>query len=200
MHLDFFHVFSPDVLSVTIAHAGLWGPLLYMVVIALSVVISTIPGAPLAVVAGTLWSPLLAGAYTVLGGFSGALIAYAIGRTVGQPAVKRLTGKTLIFAEVEGEKTLGAMVFITRLLPVFSFDLVSYGAGLLGLSLPLYAGATLFGMIPSTLLLTFMGDRIQLNPLVIFELALAFTVLFVAVPVTMHRYNVLNLKTLMSWE
>ena len=66
--------------------------------------------------------------------------------------------------------------------------------------MPLYAGATLFGMIPSTLLLTFAGDRIQFDPLVIGELSIIFAVIFVAIPIAMHRYNVLNLKTLMSWD
>lgn len=209
MHFDFLPAFlqtlNADALSAAIAHAGVWGPLLYMFMIALSVVISTIPGAPLAVVAGTIWSPLLAGVYTVVGGFSGALVAYAIGRTVGQSAVKALTGKTLTFSQdistqSKTEQTLSWLIFVTRLLPVVSFDLVSYGAGIAGLSMPMYAGATLFGMIPSTLLLTFMGDRIQFDPVIIGELAIVFAVVFVAVPIAMHRYNVFNLKALMSWD
>ena len=210
MHFDFLQALlqniNPETLSATIAHAGVWGPLMYMLVIALSVVVSSIPGAPLAVVAGTIWSPLLAGVYTVAGGFSGALVAYAIGRTVGQSAIKALTGKTLTLSQEissenhKTEQTLGWMIFVTRLLPVFSFDLVSYGAGIAGLSMPTYAGATLFGMIPSTLLLTFAGDRIQFDPAVIGELAAVFAVVFIALPIAMHRYNVLNLKTLISWE
>lgn len=200
MPLDFLHTLTPHTLAASVIQAGAWGPLLYILVIALSVVISSIPGAPLAVVAGTLWHPLLAGFYTVLGGFSGALVAYTIGRSVGHSAVKTLTGKTLKFSESEGAQTLGLLVFITRLLPVFSFDLVSYGAGIAGLPLPTYAGATLFGMIPSTLLLTFAGDRIQFDASIILSLTLLFTLLFVVAPVVMHRYNLFNIKTLMSWE
>ncbi|MEL6777507.1 MAG: TVP38/TMEM64 family protein, partial [Cyanobacteria bacterium J06597_16] len=95
-HLDFLS--NPDYLTSTIAQAGLWGPLLYIVVIMISVVISQIPGAPLAIAAGTIWPPLLAGVYTVIGGFSGALIAYALGNRMGQPLIKMLTGKTLSFS------------------------------------------------------------------------------------------------------
>ena len=171
--------------------------------ITLSVVVSSIPGAPLAIVAGTVWSPWSAGLYTVIGGFSGALIAYGIGRTICLSAIIALSGKTILTNQFETEareKTVIWLVFITRLLPVVSFDLVSYGAGIAGLSMPLYAGATLFGMIPSTLLLTFAGDRIQFDPLVIGELSIIFAVIFVAIPIAMHRYNVLNLKTLMSWD
>lgn len=38
------------------------GPLIYMAIITVSVVVSQIPGAPLAVAAGAVWDPLLAGA------------------------------------------------------------------------------------------------------------------------------------------
>jgi len=194
------HLVSPESLSAAVTQAGPWGPLLYMAVIALSVVVSQIPGAPLALVAGALWSPLLAGLYTVIGGFSGAMIAYALGKTVGQPLVKALTGKTVSFSTEHGEKTLGWLIFITRLVPVFSFDLVSYGAGMAGLSLPLYAGATLFGMVPSTMLLTFAGDRMQVSSTTMLSLGSLFVVAFIAIPTLLYRYNWLNVRSLMSWE
>ncbi|MEM6596637.1 MAG: TVP38/TMEM64 family protein [Cyanobacteria bacterium P01_C01_bin.69] len=199
-HPGMQHFVSPESLSVAVTQAGPWGPLLYIAVIALSVVISQIPGAPLAVVAGALWPPLLAGLYTVIGGFSGAMIAYALGKTVGQPLVKALTGKTLSFSADHGEKTLGWMIFITRLVPVFSFDLVSYGAGMAGLSLPIYAGATLFGMVPSTLLLTYAGDSMQFSSATMLELGGVFAVAFVGIPLLMHRYNWLNIRSLVNWE
>lgn len=199
-HPDLQHLMSPESLSIAVTQAGRWGPLLYMAVIALSVVVSQIPGAPLAVIAGALWSPLLAGTYTVIGGFSGAMIAYGLGKAVGQPLVKALTGKTLTFSTEQGDKTLGWLVFVTRLVPVFSFDLVSYGAGMAGLSLPIYAGATLFGMVPSTLLLTYAGDRMQFSSATMLELGGILAVAFVGIPVLMHRHNWLNIRSLVSWE
>ncbi|MEL7331559.1 MAG: TVP38/TMEM64 family protein [Cyanobacteria bacterium J06560_2] len=191
---------TPELMADKVLQAGDLGPILYMALIALSVVLSQIPGAPLAVIAGTIWPPLLAGVYTVIGGFSGAIIAYGLGKVLGQPVIKKLTGKQISFSSEHSDRTLGWMVFITRLVPVFSFDLVSYGAGMVGLSLPVYASATLLGMVPSTLLLTFMGDRIQLDPTVILSLAIAFTLLFVAMPYLMYRYNWLNMRMLISWE
>ncbi|MEL7358196.1 MAG: TVP38/TMEM64 family protein [Cyanobacteria bacterium J06560_6] len=195
--IEFLH---PSHLSATIHHAGPWGPMLYMVVIAVSVVVSQIPGAPLAVVAGTLWSPLMAGVYTVIGGFSGALIAYGLGRWVGQPLVKALTGKTLSFDNEQSGQALGWLVFVTRLLPVVSFDLVSYGAGIARLSMPTYAGATLFGMMPSTFLLTYMGDRIHFTASATLVLGEMFVLLFVGMPLLLYRYNWLNIRTLLSWS
>lgn len=187
---------NPTSLPSTLASMGIWGPLLYIAIITLSVVISQIPGAPLAVAAGVVWDPLLAGVYTVIGGFSGALIAYGLGKVMGQSIIMALTGKTLSFAT--GQRYLGWIIFITRLLPVFSFDLVSYGAGIAGLSLPTYASATFFGMVPSTLLLTYLGGSLQLSGAVMTSLAASFLLLFVGIPVLLYHYNWLNIRDLVS--
>ena len=195
--MDCLQFLSLDSLQTTVANAGSSGPVLYIMIIALSVVVSQIPGAPLAVMAGSLWSPLAAGAYTVVGGFTGALIAYGLGWHVGEPLVKALTGRTLQFDHEQSETALGLLIFVTRLLPVVSFDLVSYGAGMARLSLPMYAGATLFGMVPSTFLLTYMGDLIHLDGSAVWGMGALF-VLFFGLPLLMYRYNWLNVRSLLS--
>lgn len=189
---------SLDHLPIILKQLGVWGPLLYIAIITLSVVVSQIPGAPLAVAAGAVWDPLFAGIYTIVGGFSGALIAYALGRTMGPSIITALTGKTLRITT--GHQYLGWVIFTTRLLPIFSFDLISYGAGIAGLSLPTYAGATFLGMVPSTLLLTYLGGSIHLSPWMMAEMALIFLVLFVGIPAVLHRYNWLNVNQLVSWD
>ncbi|MGD1854462.1 MAG: TVP38/TMEM64 family protein [Leptolyngbyaceae cyanobacterium] len=189
---------NPQSLPATIEQLGVGGPLIYIVIITLSVVISQIPGAPLAVAAGTIWHPLWAGIYTVIGGFSGALIAYGLGKTIGPAIVKSLTGKT-IHLSVD-RHYLGWMIFVTRLLPIFSFDLISYGAGIARLPLPVYASATLFGMVPSTLLLTYLGDSLQPSSWAITSMMAIFLTLFIGIPALLYQYNGLNLREFISWE
>lgn len=168
---------------------GAWAPFLYIILIALSVVISPIPGAALAVVAGAVWGAILAGIYSIIGGFIGSLIAYFLGYSLGRSTIKAITGKAIYFSQRRGEIYVGWIIFITRLLPVLSFDLISYGAGISGLSLPIYAIATLLGMIPSTLLLTYMGSAFTMS----LPLAIAFTTIFLAlltvVPWGMQKHN-----------
>lgn len=199
------HLINPAHFISTLEHAGPWGPAAYIAIIAISVVISQIPGAPLAIAAGALWHPILAALYTIIGGFSGALIAYGLGNRMGQPLIKALTGKTLNFSTAQGEIYLGWIIFTTRLLPIFSFDLISYAAGIARLSLPIYASATLFGMIPSTLLLTGLGGSVHLSDVhfsssaIALLLGLCFAV-FVGIPALMHRYNWFNISAVVSWE
>jgi uncharacterized membrane protein YdjX (TVP38/TMEM64 family) len=44
--------------------------------------------------------------------------------------------------------------------PIFSFDIVSYGAGLTKMSLKAFAFATFVGMIPPTFALTYLGSAV----------------------------------------
>ncbi len=194
------NLFTPDSFRQLVKSLGLLGPLVYISVLALSVVISPVPSAPLAVVAGAIWGSTLAGIYSVIGGFIGSLIAYFLGRTLGRSAVKGLTGKAIYFSKRRGEVYLGWLIFITRLLPVLSFDLISYGAGITGISLPIYATATLLGMIPSTFLLTYMGSAFSVQMPVAVALAVIFLIVLIALPWGIKRYNWLGMRDVIRFE
>ena len=53
-----------------------------------------------------------------------------------------------------------AIVFVSRLLPFISFDLVSYAAGLTPLKTWRFAVATLAGIIPASFLLAHFGGEL----------------------------------------
>lgn len=194
------NLLTPDGFQLAVKSLGFAGPLLYIVGLTVSVVISPIPSAPLAVVAGAIWGPVLAGIYSVIGGFLGSLIAYFLGRTLGRSAIKALTGKIIYFSKKRGEIYLGWFIFITRLLPVLSFDLISYAAGIANLSLPIYVTATLLGMIPSTLLLTSMGKSFTLGLPLGITFSLIFLLLLVGVPWAIRKYNWLGMKDVVRIE
>ena len=191
---------DPDQLTDCLAQSGAWGPMLYILLLILSVVVSQIPGAPLAVAAGAVWGPLAAGTYTVIGGFGGALIAYGLGRWVGPAIIQRITGKKLFFTKQCGTAYLGGLIFATRLLPLLSFDLVSYGAGMVRLSFPVYALATFLGMLPSTFLLTYMGGSIHLGGGAIALFSMILVILFVGIPALLHRLDCLDMQKFVRWE
>lgn len=193
-------LFSAEGLKQAIQSWGWSGVLVYIGILMLSVIISPIPSAPLAVAAGMVWGPIPAGIYSVVGGFLGGLLAYFIGYTLGRSAVRALTGKLVYFSKERGEIYLGWVIFITRLLPVLSFDLISYGAGITGLSLPIYATATLLGMIPSTLFLTFLGSTFTVGLPVGIVLSVLFFVLLVGLPYGIHRYNWFNMSDILYLE
>lgn len=90
---------------------------------------------------------------------------------------------------------------MTRLFPVLPFDLVSYGAGIAGLSLPIYATATLLGMIPSTFLLAYAGDALKTGqPLLGSALTISFLAVLFILPWGIRRYNWFDLRDIIRFE
>lgn len=191
---------TPEGFRQGVKNLGVLGPLVYIGILTLSVVVSPIPSAPLAVVAGAMWGTILAGIYSVIGGFLGSLIAYFLGRTLGRSAIKALTGKIIYFSKQRGETYLSWLIFITRLLPIFSFDLISYAAGIAGLSLPKYAIATFLGMIPSTFLLTYMGGVFKIGMPLGIAISIVFLIILIGLPWLIRRYNWLGMKDVFRVE
>ena len=195
-----YDVFSRAGLKTFATDLGPWGPLVYIAIIAIAVVVSQIPGVPLAVAAGALWGPLTAGLYSVIGGFIGGVAAYALGRTLGRSVMLVLVGRVMIFDKARGERYLGLVIFFSRLLPLFPFDIISYAAGLSGLSFGIYALATLLGMIPSTLLLTYLGASFTESLNLGLGLSLAAVVVLLGLPLLVQRYNWFGLRNSVRLE
>ncbi|MBF2035921.1 MAG: TVP38/TMEM64 family protein [Leptolyngbyaceae cyanobacterium T60_A2020_046] len=189
-------LFTPAELRQTVEHLGHWGPTLYMGILALSVIISPIPGAPLVVMGGVVWGPV-AGAYSIVGGFAGGLVAYAIGRTLGQSAVQALTGRSLTIA-AEGEDIGAGLVLVSRLLPVLPFGFLSYGWGMANVPARSYAIATLLGMTPPTLLLSYLGESFTAQASGALVLTVVVLLLLVGLPLLLRRGAPLNLQDLIQ--
>jgi uncharacterized membrane protein YdjX (TVP38/TMEM64 family) len=194
------NLFSQDGFGVFVEHLGWLGPLLYILLIAISVVVSQLPGVPLAIAAGAAWGGFEAGIYSIIGGFSGGMVAYFIGRTLGRSAVKALTGRIMYFSKERGEPIIGLLLFVTRLLPLFSFDIMSYAAGITRLSLPIYIPATLLGMIPSTFLLTFLGSSLKLSMTQTLAMSGVALLILVLIPIFLQRSRWLKLNELVHFE
>jgi uncharacterized membrane protein YdjX (TVP38/TMEM64 family) len=144
-------------LSQAVHAAGMWAMLSFVLILALSVVVSYLPGVPLAAIAGMTWGGLMGGALVVVGGTLGALIAYLIGRYLGASAVAALAGVTIRPREGVGRRSLTILVLVSRLIPLIPFDVVSYAGGVAGLGVRHFLVATVVGMTPSALMLTYVG-------------------------------------------
>jgi len=194
------NLFTPAGLAQTAQDMGAFAILIYIFCLIIAIVISPIPGTPLIIAAGAIWGPVPAAIYATIGSFIGGLIAYFIGRTLGRSAVKVLTGKVIHFSKHRGEIYLGFVMFFARLLPVLPFDLMSYGAGLAKLSLPIYATASLLGAIPCNFFLTHLGAAFTLNKTMLVIMASLFIILLVGLPWGIQRYNWFGMRDTIRLE
>lgn len=184
----------------SIQNLGQLGVFTYIGFLIVAIVIGPVPSTPVTVAAGAVWGPLQAALYGVIGLFLGSVAAYLIGRTLGRSTVQALTGKSVYFSKHRGEIYLGWIVFVTHLLPFLPYDLVSYGAGISGMSLPIFAVANLLGLIPNTLLLTHMGSAFTIGFPIAVALAGVFLVMLVLLPWGVKRHNWLGLRDTIRLE
>ena len=156
-----FNLFTDrDLLLASVRQLGGLGPLLLIALIVLAVVFNPLPSAPVAIAAGALYGHTLGTVYVVIGAQLGAMIAFLITRTLGYG----FTGKHLldsrVFGRFSSQNALTAIVFVSRLVPFMSFDLMSYAAGLSAIKFWRFALATLLGLMPISFILAHMGDEL----------------------------------------
>ena len=191
---------SPQTFAESIKSMGSLGILAYIAFLIVAIVVGPIPSTPVTVAAGAVWGPLPAALYGVMGLCLGSLAAYWIGRTLGRSAVQALMGKSIYFSKHRGEIYLGWIVFVTHLLPVMPYDLVSYGAGISGLAFPIFAVANVLGLIPNTLLLTHMGSALTIGLPIALALAIVFLVVLIVLPWGVKQHNWLGLRDTIRME
>ncbi|MFP4483902.1 MAG: TVP38/TMEM64 family protein [Spirochaetaceae bacterium] len=175
------------------ADLGWTGPAAYVGILALTVVVSQLPGLPLAVGAGMLWGVLPGFLLSLCGGFLGSVVAYFIGRRLGRDAVYAFTGRRFSFKQGVVTRVAGIFIGITRLIPVLPFDMVSYAAGIAGIPFGVYAAATLLGMAPSTLLIVYLGSTMALGTAGALALSAVAAAAVIIVPYVLHKTGLVPL-------
>ena len=168
---------------------GVMAPVVFVGVMALAVVVSPIPSLPLDLAAGAAFGPLFGTVYAVIGAEIGAIVSFLIGRKLGRAVIARILKNDVVFCEKCSDHHLIGFVFLSRLLPVFSFDLVSYGAGLTSMSLKAFALATFVGMIPPTFALVYFGSSTLAADWLVFLLGLVLVGLLVVLPKLIMQYQ-----------
>ena len=150
-----------DGLVATIRDLGIFGPLLIIGLMSVAIVLNPLPSAPVALAAGAVYGHLLGTIYIVVGAEIGAIIAFFIARWAGYDFTRRYFGETGALRRIRSQNTLTAMVFVSRLIPFVSFDLVSYAAGLSPIHPWRFALATLLGLIPVSFTLAHFGAELE---------------------------------------
>lgn len=138
---------------------GAAGPLAVIALMVLAIMVSPIPSAPIAVAAGAAYGHGWGTLYVMLGAELGALAAFGLACLLGRDALQRWFGDRLPVGWLGSQNVLMTVVFASRLVPFISFDVVSYAAGLTGLSWWRFALATLAGIAPASFLLAHVGGE-----------------------------------------
>lgn len=137
---------------------GIWGPIVVAGVYILACVLMA-PGSVLTVGAGFLFG-LVGGTITAsVGSTLGACAAFLVGRTVARGWVEQKVVRRPKFKAID--RAVGRegfkIVLLTRLSPIFPFNLLNYAYGLTEVRFWSYALASWLGMLPGTVLFVYIG-------------------------------------------
>ena len=114
---------------------------------------------------GMVYGPLWGTAITWLGAMLGAFAAFGLARALGRPFVKRAASRGE-WHKIDDwlARQGGSAVFISRFLPVISFNMINYAAGLAPISWRTFTWATGLGILPMTMLMVILGDQFDALP------------------------------------
>jgi len=139
-----------------------WGHWGVLASIGLMVVHSFLPfpAELVALANGMLYGPVWGTVITWVGAMLGAFLAFGLSRAFGRPFVEAMVARRhwQRLDDWTGEHA-AQMVFLARFLPVISFNLVNYAAGLTRISWWTFGWTTGLGILPMTVLMAAMGDQ-----------------------------------------
>lgn len=183
--------FDPAWIEASLDRWGFLAPLGYVLLRVVAILVTVFPNAPLDVAGGIMFGPFWGTVYSLLGSEAGAIACFVLARLLGRDAIVRLLHRDITFSDRLAQSQMALLVLLARLEPIFSFALVSYGAGLTKMSLRAFALATLVGMAPGTVLLNYYGKSLfrGFNPLLQVGTGLMLVVLLFVVPVWVRRKN-----------
>ncbi len=143
---------------------GVWAPVVSFLLMVLQSVAAPLPAFVITIANGLLlgavWGTLLSWSSAMVG----AALCFGIARALGRPVVEGLAGATPVArADAFFARYGSAAVLIARLVPVISFDVVSYAAGLTRIGLPAFLVATGIGQLPATIVYSVLGENLTVG-------------------------------------
>ncbi len=121
--------------------------------------VAFLPGSVLTLGAGVVFGVWLGALYVFIGATLGATAAFLVGRYLARNWVAQKIANNDKFNAIDravGKEGL-KIVLLTRLSPIFPFNLLNYAFGLTGVSIRDYIIGSL-GMIPGTLMYVYIGS------------------------------------------
>lgn len=131
--------------------------LLYVGITIIGCVVLALPGVTFAIAAGLLFGPVLGTVCCSAATTIGAMLAFAVGRFFLKDSIKPMVMKNKYIKKWLFDETGGNEIFvlmITRLVPVFPYNLQNFAYGVTDIRFSTYSVCSLIFMLPGTAMYT----------------------------------------------
>ncbi|MCE7792665.1 TVP38/TMEM64 family protein [Salipaludibacillus sp. CUR1] len=140
---------------------GMLGYVIFVLVF-VAVAVFMLPGAVLTIVAGITFGPVIGGILSLIGATLGAAAAFLVAKYLARDMILKKFKGNPIFDKIDKgvEKNGVSFLILTRLVPVFPYNVQNYAYGLTSLGFAKYTGVSLITMAPGAFIYAFMAGQI----------------------------------------
>ncbi len=151
-----------DQLEAWFSDLGWWAPAIFVLLWIVASVLF-LPGLAMTIAGGLIFGAVWGSVWTTVGANLGAIAAFLIGRYAARESVEGMVQKNPGLRKIdEGVRRMGwRMLMVTRLVPVFPFNVQNYVYGLTDIPLKTYVLVTLPCMLPATIAYNFAAGSVR---------------------------------------
>lgn len=189
---------DPASLSLWMEDAGIWGPIIFILLNTLQVLLAIIPGGPFEVAAGALFGPWIGTLMCDIAMSAGGVITFLFVRKFGMRFIELFTTREKIdsvkFLHANEKST--SLLFLFFLLPGTPKDLMCYVVGLTDIKLSTWILINVVGRFPAILLSALGGSALGEQRYGIFIAAFAIIIAFYFLGMFLYKkFNHNSLET-----
>lgn len=177
--------FTPTNVKNYILNYGVWAPIVFIVIYALRGAIVVLPVGVMSLAGGLAFGKWFGTLYILIGATIGACLSFLIARYLGRSFIENLgiLKKARLKSFDEGTEKHGfRIILFIRLIPLFQYDAVNFGAGLSKMKLRDYVLGSFIGMVPGGFINAMLGSSLENIVSVQFFLALGLFILLMFIP------------------
>lgn len=158
-------VSDPEGFRSWVAAQGVWGPVVFVGLMVLQIIVAFLPGEPLEIAAGYTFGFWGGTALCMTGALIGSVAVFLFVRTWGRRAVELFFPREKIesISFLRDERKLNSLVFLLFAIPGTPKDVMTYAVGLTNMRLPVWLLISTFARIPSIVTSTVGGDALGLQ-------------------------------------
>ena len=159
---DVLTVENIDRLDGWFAGLGVWAPLVF-ILLWIAACVFFLPGLPISIAGGLIFGAVWGTVYTTIGANLGAAAAFLIGRYAARGMVERRIADSAILRRIDdGVSRHGwRMLMITRLVPLFPFNIQNFIYGLTDIRFVTYVVVNVICMLPGTIAYNFAAGSVR---------------------------------------
>lgn len=141
-----------------VQNLGIWGPIAFIILYNLATLLF-IPGSLLTLKGGCLFGLFWGSIYVLIAALMGSILAFMIGRYLSRDWICQQLDKHPKFRAIDQAvaKEGWKIVLLTRLSPIFPFNLLNYAFGVTQVTLKDYIIGSI-GIIPGSVMYVYMGS------------------------------------------